>query len=459
MRNGRDDVGLVALGIAVGAGADPVEPGRADGLRAVTVAQFPSKHREVLLGGGYRDAGRSLDGRQHLALVGGFEPSAGKLPQHPAELVHVGREGQLQGGGAQIVEPGERRRLLSGRQPIIMCGDRALAEIIVEIIAVQGRDDGRWDVGLIEAVGQGGGGLLTGLTGIGEDGDAACALGPLPLTYAARRQRRPGGHAENGPGRQGSFDAFGDAQVAIGWHGGEAHAAAFNGSQHLFARWRLARAVVEQEGAVDAADEAARAIADNAHQSRPTAPSLEIGKVVVVQQIGRAGIADATGAQIGLAEAAGQRLDTPEDAGDLQVVGRLRCWRTYWGRQIEPCQPRRFLEQFAVGQAGGVVDQIDGAGAFAGGMVETPAGMGAGQVQDARALLARRPPRQVGAAQRPAVLRPPRLRKQSRQPVRCRRGEAVADVVQVEAGRRQPDVVEVDHARITSPRSARVMAV
>jgi hypothetical protein len=97
--------------------------------------------------------------------------------------------------------------------------------------------------------------------------------------------------------------------------------------------------------------------------------------------------------------------------------------------------------------------------------VEPPAGVRPVEMDGARALAARRASGEIGAAQRPAVPRQARLGIEAGQPVRGGGREAVSDRVQVEARRWRPDVVEIDHlvaasqARMTRPRSARVMAV
>nr|WP_242410684.1 hypothetical protein [Magnetospirillum gryphiswaldense] len=157
----------------------------------------------------------------------------------------------------------------------------------------------------------------------------------------------------------------------------------------------------------------------------------------MVQQIGRPRIADTTVTEIGLADSADQRLDTAEDAGDFQVMRRLGRHGSLRGGQIHPRQPGGFLEQIAVGETGGVVDQVDGPSALAGGMVEAPTGMVTAKMDDARAVLARRTPRQIGTAQRPAIRGQPTLGKQAGQPVRCRGGQATTNFGQVKTGTAQ----------------------
>ena len=111
---------------------------------------------------------------------------------------------------------------------------------------------------------------------------------------------------------------------------------------------------------------------------------------------------------------------------------------------IHAGEPRRLLEEPRVGQPGRVIDQVDRAGALARREVEAPAGILAVEMDEARALVARRAAGEVGATKRPAVTREPRLREELRQPVgRCRR-QLVADGVEVEARGRGPDLVQID---------------
>ena len=72
----------------------------------------------------------------------------------------------------------------------------------------------------------------------------------------------------------------------------------------------------------------------------------------------------------------------------------------------------RFLEQRDVGQPGGMVDQVDRAGTFAGRVIVAPTGARSSQMNDAGALVPRRTAGEIGAAQRLAVGRQARVRKQ-----------------------------------------------
>ena len=126
-------------------------------------------------------------------------------------------------------------------------------------------------------------------------------------------------------------------------------------------------------------------------------------------------------------------------------------------------KPCRLIEKPPLRQAGAVIDQIDRAGALARCKIEAPARIGAIEVDDARPFAARRAPGEIGAAQRSAIMRQPRLGKERRQPVAGGLHEPGLDGGQIVAGGRRPDVVQVDHglahASRTRPRSARVMAV
>jgi hypothetical protein len=130
---------------------------------------------------------------------------------------------------------------------------------------------------------------------------------------------------------------------------------------------------------------------------------------------------------------------------------------------VHPREPRRLVEERAVAETGRLRDQVDGAGPLAGGVVEAPAGIGPVEMDGAGALLARRAPGEIRAAQGTTVPREPGLGKEPRQPVGGRAGEPLLHRREIVPGLRDRDVVEVDHrapqARRTSPRSARVIAV
>ena len=65
-----------------------------------------------------------------------------------------------------------------------------MAQIIVEVVTVQGRDDRVGDAGDVEPIGQCGSRLRAGIAGVGEDGHAIDAFRPLPATQP-RRERLP----------------------------------------------------------------------------------------------------------------------------------------------------------------------------------------------------------------------------------------------------------------------------
>ena len=164
----------------------------------------------------------------------------------------------------------------------------------------------------------------------------------------------------------------------------------------------------------------------------------------MVEQVRRARVRQPAAAQVGLGRAARERPAAVEDAADLErVVGLRPRRRTDWPVHVR--ETGRLLEERAVGQPGGVIDQVDRACPLAGREVEAPAGVGSVEMQDAGALLPRRPAREVGAAQRPPVGREPRLREEVRQPAGGGRGELRLHRGEVDARRRRPDVVEVDH--------------
>ena len=70
---------------------------------------------------------------------------------------------------------------------------------------------------------------------------------------------------------------------------------------------------------------------------------------------------------------------------------------------VKPRAPGRFLEQRGAGESCGMIDQVDRTGAFTGRVVVPPASARSAQVNDAGALVARRPARQVSTAQGFAV--------------------------------------------------------
>ena len=154
---------------------------------------------------------------------------------------------------------------------------------------------------------------------------------------------------------------------------------------------------------MDAADRRAVGRARDGDHAGPAACAVVVGEVGVVEQVRRRRVRQAAAAQVGLGRAARERQAAVEDAADLERVVHLRPRRPGRDRPIHARETGRLLEERAVGEPGAVIDQVDRAGALAGREVEAPAGIGAVEMQDAGALLPRRPAREVGAAQRPAV--------------------------------------------------------
>jgi hypothetical protein len=160
---------------------------------------------------------------------------------------------------------------------------------------------------------------------------------------------------------------------------------------------------------VDAADGSTVDLARNGDHAGPAAPAIVVGQVGMREEVRAARVRQPAAVQVDLRWAARERPAAVEDAADLERVVGLRPKRRQW--PVHMCETGRLLEERAVGEPGGVVDQVDGTGPFAGREVEAPAGVGAVEVQDAGALLPWRPAREVGAAQRPPVRREPGLRE------------------------------------------------
>ena len=331
-----------------------------------------------------------------------------------------------------------------------------MAQVVVEVVAVQRPDDPIRNAGGIEPIGQRRRGLPSRVPRIGEDGHPRDAVRPLPPSQPVGRQRRPRRHSEYRLRRQRRLDALGNAQVAVLRQRRQPHRAAGHGIQHLLPRRRLGRAVLEQEGAMDAAGRHARAVAHDRDHAGPAAFGVVVGQVGVKQQIGRSGIPEPAALQVDLGSGASERLASIENAGDFTAMvalwrrqGRRWTCRRWMCRQrpVEMRQPGRLLEQGAVCHARRVMDQVDRAGGLAGRMIVAPAGAGPAQMNDAGSLLARRTAGEIGAPQRLAIRREPRLGEQPRQPVGGRRHQLFAHRGEIETYWRLPDVVEVDHGR------------
>ena len=403
-------------GVPFDVDAQLVRPARAD-RRPGNVSgrvQPPPQLADLLFQDRDGDAGGALDRRQHLPLRQRFQAGLDELPQDVTERLQIGRVGQRLRRGVELGERAQgrrrRRRLVDRRR--IVGRRRALAEVVVEVVAVQRRDDVVGDAGDVQSIAQHRGGLRPRMASIGEDRHAADAGRPLPAAQAVGGERRPGRHAEDRLCRQRRLDALGDAEMTVGADRAQADATPGDGAQHLLARRRLARAVVEQKGAMDAADRLAVHVAWPGHHAKPAAAPIVVGKVRVEQQIRTAGIAETPALQVRLRRRSGERAAAVENADDLEAVIRLGWRRTRRRRwPIHPSQSRRFLEQRSVRQPGRVVDQVDRAGALAGGVIEPPTGKAALEMNDAGSLLARRPARQIGAAQGLLVGRQTRVRE------------------------------------------------
>ena len=98
------------------------------------------------------DAGPALDPREHLALGQRIEPGENETAEQRAERGDVGRIGQRLGGGfelgaeragARLAGNGRRRRLGVGRvrRASVVRRDRAALQVVVEVVAMERRDD------------------------------------------------------------------------------------------------------------------------------------------------------------------------------------------------------------------------------------------------------------------------------------------------------------------------------
>ena len=249
---------------------------------------------DLLVQDGHGDTGGRLDGRQHLALGQGVEPRLDELAQQRAERRQIGRVAQSPGDGLELAGGGRHRRRghrrhngLLGR---IVGGRRAMAQVVVEVVAMQRPDDTMGDIGNVEPVGERGRCLPSRVPRIGEDGHPRDAVRPLPPSQPVGRQRGPGWDREDRLRRQRRLDALGNAQVAVLRQRRQTHRAAGHGVEHLLPRRRLGRAVLEQEGAMDAAGRHARAVAHDGDHAGPAAFGVVVGQVRVEQQVRRSRI-------------------------------------------------------------------------------------------------------------------------------------------------------------------------
>ena len=332
---------------------------------------------------------------------------------------------------------------------------------------MQRRNDLVRDVLPVQAVRERRGRLAASVSGIGIDGDAPGTLGPLEPRQTVGRQRRPDRCAEERVRGERRLDALGDPDVSVLRHREQANHGILHAAEHLLARRRLGAAVIEQERAVDARRALSVRQPQDRDQARPAAAAVEVRQVGMKQQVGRSGIRQPAGAQIGLARRARERHRPADKTRDLgRVVAAWahgRCQHRPRRGMVDSREPRRLVEERAVAEPCRLRDQVDGTGPLAGGIVEAPPGIGPVEMDGAGALLARRAPGEVCAAQASTVPREPGLGEQPRQPVGGRAGEPLLHRRQIVPGLRDRDVVEVDHrapqASSTRPRSALVIAV
>ena len=153
------------------------------------------------------------------------------------------------------------------------------------------------------------------------------------------------------------FDAFGDPEMAIFRQSGEPNRTAGDGIEHLLARRRLGRAVIEQERAMDAACRHARAVAHDGDHARPAAFGVVVGQVRMEQQVRRSRIPEPPALQVALGNGAGERLAAVEDAGDLvgmvdatdepALAGQARrpCARAELPPRTARCRPGRSRDE------------------------------------------------------------------------------------------------------------------
>jgi hypothetical protein len=480
-----DDVGLVALGRARKIEPETPEPG---GLRDRRVRIAGGVHAAAELGQLLRqdrhaDTGRGFDPRDDLPFGQRIELRQRDAPEQRGQRFELGRIGQRLGRGDQrrgIVGGGDdgggrlgvdRVRGLRLHRGVcftgVILGAGAAQQIVVEVVVMQRHDDLVRDVGPVQAVRERRSRLAAGVSSIGVDGDAPGALGPLKPRQTVGRQRRPDRCAEERVSRERRLDPLGDADVTILRHREEPDHGILHAAEHLLAGRRLRAAVVEQEGTVDTRRTLPVRQPQDRDQAGPAAAAVEVGKVGVEQQVGRSGIRQPAGAEESLARRACDRhgpAEKPRDLGRMvRASARGRRWRRPQHRMAHPRKPCRLVEERAVAETGRLRDQVDGTGPLASGVIEAPAGIGSIEMDGAGALLARRAPGEVGAAQGSTVPCKPGLGKEPRQPVGGRAGQPLLHNREIVSGLRDRDVVEVDHrapqARRTRPRSARVIAV
>ena len=221
-------------------------------------ASLPVKHR-------HGDARPALHPRQHLALRQRVEPGQNDTSEQRAERGDVGRVGQRLGrgfqlgaerAGARLARDGRRRRLGVGRvrRASIVRRDGAALQVVVEVVAMERRHDLVRNARGGEALGEPRGGRASRVAGVGEDGDAPDVGRPLPARHAVGGERGPDRDPEDRVRGERGLDALGDAELTVVADREQPHRTVRHRPQHLLARRRLRRSVLEQEGPVDAAD-------------------------------------------------------------------------------------------------------------------------------------------------------------------------------------------------------------
>ena len=173
-----------------------------------------------------------------------------------------------------------------------------------------------------------------GLAGVGEDRDAPHVGRPLPARHAVGRERGPDRDAEDRLRGERGLDALGDAEVTVVADREQPNRAVRHRAQHLLAGRRLRRAVVEQEGAVDAADRRAVGATRDGDHARPAACAVVVGQIGVVEQVRRAPGPTARGcagrSRPGCPRAAGSRRGCggPRACGRASAAGARRDGRS-----------------------------------------------------------------------------------------------------------------------------------
>ena len=208
----------------------------------------------------------------------------------------------------------------------VILGAGATLQIVVEVVAVERRDDLVRDVGPVQTVRERRGRLAAGVSGIGVDGDAPGTLGPLEPRQTVGRQCRPDRRAEERVGGERRLDPLGDADLTILRHREQPDHGILHAAEHLLARRRLGAAVVEQEGAVDARCALPVRQPQDRDEAGPATAAVEVRKIGMEQQVGRSGIRDPAGVKVGLARRARDRAGhrRPDARISAEWSGRAR---------------------------------------------------------------------------------------------------------------------------------------